>query len=175
MNWIDISICVVLAVSMIVGVVRGATREILSLLVWIAGFWLAWRFGPQLAPLLAKWISSSALRLYTAYTGVFLVAVLVGSVIAVGIGKLIRSTLPTGTDRTIGAMMGLLRGLVLVVAVIMLASINGLQAGPSWRDSLIVPRLVPLADGVRSLIPDAWLKPLLLRKTTASSLSHTDH
>ena len=175
MNWLDILICVVLAVSTIVGVVRGATREVLSLVIWIAGFWLAWRFGPQIAPLLTKWIPSSAVRLYTGYAGVFMAALLVGSVIAVVLARLVRTTLLAGTDRAIGALMGLLRGLVLVVATIMLASINGVQASPSWRDSLIVPRLVPLADSVRTLIPEAWLKPLSLREPAPLPLSHTDH
>lgn len=175
MNWLDILICVVLAVSTIVGVVRGATREVLSLVIWIAGFWLAWRFGPQIAPLLAGWIPSSAVRLYTGYAGVFMAALLVGSVIAAVLARLVRMTLLVGTDRAVGALMGLLRGLVLVVATIMLASVNGVQASPSWRDSLIVPRLMPLADSVRTLIPETWLKPLLLREPAPLPLSHTDH
>ena len=175
MNWVDILICVVLAVSTIVGVVRGATGEVLSLVVWIAGFWLAWRFGPQVAPLLAKWISSSAVRLYIGYAGVFLITVLVGSVVSAVIARLIRSSVLAGTDRTIGAMVGLLRGFVLVIAAIMLASINGAQATPSWRNSLIVPRLVPLANGVQSLIPGVWLKSFVSSKPVSLSSHHTDH
>ena len=171
MNWVDIVICLVLAISMIVGVLRGFTREVLSLAIWVIAFWMAWGFGPQAAAYLGRWINSAAVRLYAGYAVVFLVTLVVGAAVVSGLVKLVRSSSLASTDRTLGAAIGLLRGLVLIVAGIMLAGINGDRTSAWWQHSLIVPRLAPVADSLHSVVPTDWLKPLSEKKVRSSSTS----
>ena len=46
MNWTDGIILGVLALSVLIGLFRGLVSEILSLVIWIAAFWVTWTFGP---------------------------------------------------------------------------------------------------------------------------------
>ena len=52
MNTVDYILVVLVAVSGLVGVLRGFIREALSVLVWILALWGAARYGGQLGPLL---------------------------------------------------------------------------------------------------------------------------
>ena len=46
MSWVDISIFVIISLSVLVGVLRGFVREVLSLLVWVRAFWVALEYTP---------------------------------------------------------------------------------------------------------------------------------
>ena len=43
MTWLDIAIVAIIALSALYGIVRGFIREVLSLAVWVAAFWFAFR------------------------------------------------------------------------------------------------------------------------------------
>lgn len=172
MSWVDIVICLVLAISMIVGVVRGFTREVLSLAIWVIALWMAWGLGPQAAVYLGRWINSATVSLYAGYATVFLVVLVVGAAAVAVLVKLVRSSPLASTDRTLGAAIGLLRGLMLVVAGIMVAGINGDQTSVWWQHSLIIPSLAPVADSLDRVVPTDWLKPLSEKKVRSSPASH---
>ncbi|MGN6282393.1 CvpA family protein, partial [Frateuria sp.] len=62
MNWIDFTILAVLALSVLVGLWRGLVSEVLSLVAWVAAFWVAWTFGPVVAAHFEHSISLPAAR-----------------------------------------------------------------------------------------------------------------
>ena len=49
MNWADYVILAVLFISVLIGLARGLISEVLSLVIWVSAFWLAWLFGPEVA------------------------------------------------------------------------------------------------------------------------------
>ena len=160
MTWVDDAICAVLLISVIAGALRGFTREVFSLIAWVAAFWLAWRFGTDAGSMLGSHIGNAGLRLYVGYALVFIAVLLVGALASALLVRLVKSSGLASTDRSLGAGLGLLRGLLLVTAAIMLAAVNGDRGSDWWRQSLLVPKLAPLADNLRTLVPDDWLKPL---------------
>lgn len=174
MTWVDDVICAVLLISVIVGGLRGFTRETFSLATWIVAFWLAWRFGARTGSLFGAHITNTGLRLYLGYAAIFIAVLLGGAVISAILVRLVRSSPLAGVDRSLGAGLGLLRGLLLVVASIMLAAVNGERHSDWWRQSLIVPRLAPVASDLRTLVPDRWLKPLSSQDVPPSSVSRTE-
>lgn len=174
MTWVDDVICAVLLISVIVGGLRGFTRETFSLATWIVAFWLAWRFGARAGSLFGAHVTNTALRLYLGYAAIFIIVLLAGAVVSSILVRLVRSSPLAGTDRSLGAGLGLLRGLLLVVAGIMLAAVNGERNSDWWRQSLIVPHLAPVAANLRTLVPNRWLKPLSLQDLPSSSASRTE-
>lgn len=177
MNWVDYAILAVVAISTVAGLLRGFTREILSLVTWIAAFWLAWRYGPVVAVHLGRVHFGQAgegLRLYIGYALIFIAVLIIGALLAAAFVKLVRSGPLIGPDRTLGGGIGLLRGLLIVVTAVMLATVGGERGSASWRQSMLVPHLVPLADGLRAYVPRAWLAPLTQREATASSQASKD-
>ena len=49
MNAVDFIIIAVLALSVLVGLWRGLISEVLALVTWIAAFWIAWTYGPDVS------------------------------------------------------------------------------------------------------------------------------
>lgn len=174
MTWVDGVICAVLMISIVFGALRGFTRETFSLATWVVAFWLAWRFGARAGSQFGLHVANQGLRLYLGYAVVFIVVLIVGAVISAILVRLVRSSPLAGADRSLGAGLGLLRGLLLVVAGIMLAAVNGERNSDWWRQSLIVPRLAPVAAELRTLVPDRWLNPLSAQHIPPSSASHTE-
>ncbi|MGH8402328.1 MAG: CvpA family protein, partial [Gammaproteobacteria bacterium] len=45
MIWVDYLILVIIVVSALISLLRGFLREIVSLITWVVGFWVALRFA----------------------------------------------------------------------------------------------------------------------------------
>ena len=82
-GWVDMLLLAVLAVSVIVGLIRGFVFEVLSLAGWIAAWFAAQWFAPVAAPYVPLGVPGSALNLGAAFAAVF-VAVLGLFVVVVG-------------------------------------------------------------------------------------------
>lgn len=163
MNWIDYAILAVVVISTIVGLWRGFTREVFGLLTWVAAFILAWMYGPVLAPrlgLLGLHLDDTDVQLYLAYALVFVAVFIVGAVIAAIAVRWVRSGGLSGADGSLGACVGFLRGMVIVVAVVMIVMARGDLNRPLWRSSILVPKLTPLAGQLSQWVPGTWVAPL---------------
>lgn len=160
MSWVDCCILGIVVLSMLVGVLRGFARELLGLMTWIAAVVASAVFGATAAEHLSTQIANPALRSVAGHALVFFGALFVGAVLTHLVGVLIRSAGAGGMDRTLGAGFGLLRGVFVVVLVVMIAGSASPQAGQWWRDSQLVPPLLPLADALRSLVPERWISIL---------------
>ena len=113
---LDLVLIIVMAMSGLLGLVRGFTREVLSLLAWVvaiaAGLW-AIQF-PQLVDFAMQYVGSEKVALVLAGFGVFFIVIVVMSVISVKIGDWVLDTSIGAVDRTLGGIYGVLRGLVLI-------------------------------------------------------------
>ncbi|MEX0730882.1 MAG: CvpA family protein [Aquisalimonadaceae bacterium] len=143
MNWLDYAILAVIGLSALISLVRGFVREVLSLIVWVAAFWIGIRFSEPLSAYLVDYIASPSIRLGAAFAALFVVTLLLGALVNYLAGQLVGRTGLTGTDRFIGVFFGIARGVV-VVAILMLAA--GLTALPReiwWQESLLVEQMQP--------------------------------
>ena len=76
-GWVDMLLLAVLAVSVIVGLIRGFVFEVLSLAGWIAAWFAAQWFAPVAAPYVPLGVPGSALNLGAAFAAVFVAALIV--------------------------------------------------------------------------------------------------
>ena len=67
MNAVDLIIIAVLALSVLVGLWRGLISEVLALATWIAAFWVAWTYGPDVSAHFEHSIQTPLLRLLVGY------------------------------------------------------------------------------------------------------------
>ncbi|MGB1883221.1 MAG: CvpA family protein, partial [Gammaproteobacteria bacterium] len=80
MNWVDGAVIGIVLISVLVSVLRGFVREVLSLLAWIAAFWVASAYAVPASELLAPYVTIESARVVLAFVGVLIV-----TLIAVGI------------------------------------------------------------------------------------------
>lgn len=133
LDWIFIA---VLLASLLLGAWRGLVYEVLSLLSWIAAFVLAQWFAPDLAPRLPMTGAGEALRYAAAFALVFVLCVFIGGLLAKLVKKLFAAVGLQPADRALGALFGLLRGGVLLLAATVVIGMTPLRSGAWWQQSV---------------------------------------
>ena len=60
--WADLAVLAIIGLSAVLSLFRGFVREAIALAGWIAGLWLAFRFGEVAAGWFGRWIESPDIR-----------------------------------------------------------------------------------------------------------------
>jgi len=152
MTWLDYGVLGVVAVSLIWGAWRGLVREIISILGWIIAFLAANLFAGPLSFSMPESIPSPELRVLVAFLAVFVGTLAVVTLLGLLLSKIVHSIGLGGLDRTLGALFGIARAALIVLAFALLAGLTALPQKPVWRDSVAG---VPLAHAATALKP--WL------------------
>lgn len=155
MTWLDYAVAGVLAVSIAWGVWRGIVREVMSLASWVIAFLAANLFAAPLAQVLPNAISGPQWRMLIAFGVVFLVALAITTLGAVWLAKLVHSVGLAGLDRLLGALFGLLRGLLIVLAFALAAGLTGFPHRAAWKESLCGAQLAAAASALKPWLPPA--------------------
>ncbi len=151
---LDLVLLGVLLVSALVGLLRGLVFEVLSLAGWVAAYIAAQALNPLVAPMLPIGAPGSALNLGIAFALVFVLALIACSLAARLVSALIRATPLSGLDRLLGALFGLLRGAVLLLAVATLVLLSPAKASPAWQQSQLAQVLAAALRELKPLLPD---------------------
>ena len=153
MNWTDGVILGILGLSVLIGLWRGLVAELLSLVTWIAAFWVAITFGPVLSTHLEHTISLPLARNGVAYGICFFGVLLIGAVVRFLTRKLIWSSGLTGIDRLFGVMFGFVRGALVVTLVVMLVGLTALTRESWWQQSVLLPQFQLAAAWLGQNVP----------------------
>lgn len=144
-----------LLLSVVLGLWRGLVYEVLSVAGWVAAFVLAQAFADQAGAWLPMDGLSPALRLALGFVLVF-----VGVAFAAGLGawlvqKLVASVGLRPVDRVLGGAFGLLRGVVILLALALVVSMTQMQAAAWWRESTTASVLSATLHEIKPLLPEA--------------------
>jgi len=154
MGHADYVILGIVAISILVGAIRGFIKEAFSLAVWAAAFLVAFQYSGALAMQLESHIELPSARTALAFVSLFLLVLLVGGLVTFLIGKLVEKTGLSGTDRLLGGVFGGVRGLFIVLAVILVAGLTPVTQDPWWKQSKMIQSLLPLAEWSSQFLPD---------------------
>ena len=153
MIWIDYAILGIVGISGVISLMRGFIREALSLAGWIAAFWAALAFSGEVAAWLDGYVSVPSVRVGIAFAAIFFGVLLLGGIALRMAGLLVERTGMSGTDRTLGIVFGVLRGVVITAILVLLAGLTPLPGDPWWGQSVLLPHLVELANEIRAFLP----------------------
>ncbi len=153
---IDWCIAGLVLLSAIVGIFRGLVREVLGLAGLAVSLVIAWRFGELLAPYLTALSTLPSVRVMAATVILFLLSMLICTLLAYAIGKVVRGAGLALPDRLLGAGFGVLRGILVAALLVMLAAMTPLKNDPWWSQSMFVPQLEWLANELVKLAPVEW-------------------
>ncbi len=153
--WVDYFIIMVISISMIISLLRGFVREALSLAGWAISVFIAFAYMNQLALLLHPKLSSlppSVLNLVS-FVILLVLALIVAGLLNNLIAKLVDKTGLTGTDRAIGMLFGIARGVVLIGVLVLLAGFTMVPQDPWWQESVLLVHFQQLAVTLSKLLP----------------------
>lgn len=151
MTGFDYAVLSVLGLSVLWALFRGLVRELVSMAGWVAAVVLSFMFTTTLARMLPESLGgvlAPVLAFLIIFIGTWVASGLIGLILA----KLIDAAGLSWTDRLLGALFGLARGLVLVLVAVMLAGLTPVPREPFWRNAMLAP---PLETAVTALKP--WL------------------
>ncbi len=143
----------ILLASMVVSMMRGLVREVLSLTAFAAAFVAAIWWGPWLYEALTPYIEMGLLRMAVGYLGVFVGVLLVVGTINLALGTLIKSTGLAPADRGLGAIFGLARGLLVIMILVVAAGYTPLPAEVWWKNAMLSHLSEQAVLGVKQQLP----------------------
>jgi membrane protein required for colicin V production len=151
--WIDYAIIGLISLSAIIGLFRGFVREAFSLLTWIIAVGIAVHFSRDFAPYFESLISLPSARVAASFAALFFVSLILGGLVNYLIAELVEKTGLTGTDRLLGLLFGIARGMVVVSVLVVLAGLTPLPEDPWWNEASLIQPFESLAVWLRELIP----------------------
>jgi len=162
MIWVDIVIIGIIVISALFSLIRGFVREALSLVGWLASFWLALTFAGDVAEMFLSGVSTPSLRIVLAFTLLFVSTLVIMALINKLAGKLVKKSGLTGTDRMVGMVFGAVRGALIVSVMVLLAGFTAIPRDSWWQDSLMVDEFHGFAIWLRDAVaPDMTAEKIL--------------
>jgi len=158
MTLFDWLVLIVIGCSIIISVVRGLVKEILSLLVWIIAFVLANAYGAKMAEWLPQAIPGQMVRLLVGFLAVLILALLIGALVNRAIAALVEASGLKLADRGLGGLFGLARGIVIVLTLVILAGMTELPKQPVWRNALLSPLAETTVRIIKPWLPESVAK-----------------
>ena len=156
-------------VSAMLAMVRGFSREILSIASWAAAAAAAFFFYPYVLPYVQPYIDNDKIAMAAAAGVVFVVALIVVTLITMRIADFIIDSRVGALDRTLGFLYGAARGiLVVAVALLFFDWLVGAHP-PAWiTDAKSRPFLEEIGAKIQSLLPDDPENSILKRLVPGS-------
>ena len=141
--------------SAILAMVRGFSREVLSVASWLGAAAAAYFLYPYLLPYAKNYTSSDTVAMIGSAGVVFLIALIIVSFITMRIADFIIDSRIGALDRTLGFLFGAARGiLLLVVAVAFWNWLVAESAQPTWvTNAKSKPFLDTLVGRLEAVLP----------------------
>ena len=134
--------------SAVLAMVRGFSREVLSVASWVGAAAAAYFLYPVLLPYAKDYTTSDTVAMVGSAAAVFLVALIVISFITMRIADFIIDSRIGALDRTLGFLFGAARGILLVVVAMLFFNwLVAPQQQPVW---VTTAKSKPLLDNLGS-------------------------
>jgi membrane protein required for colicin V production len=155
-TWVDYAVFGVIVASTAWGLWRGLVREVMSLAGWVIAFLAANLFAAPLSGLVPASVSRPELRVLIAFVTIFFVALALAMIASLLLAKVVHAAGLGSIDRTLGALFGLLRGLLIVLVLAIMAGFTRVPASADWKNSLVGEQLGGVASRLKPWLPPAF-------------------
>lgn len=153
MATLDLIFATVLVASMLLGAWRGLVYEVLSLVGWIAAFFIAKWLAVEVAQYLPLGETTEVWRFAAGFLLVFVATVMLAGLLATIFKKLLATVGLRPVDRALGAIFGACRGGLLLLLLTMLVGLTSMKDSQAWQESTAVGVAQALLKGIGPVLP----------------------
>lgn len=153
MTIFDYAVLSILVVSVLLSVMRGVVREVLSLAGWVIAFMVANSWAAGFAAMLPARIDGESLRMLTAFVALFLSTLLAMSLVTMLVSALVKTVGLGLVDRFLGSLFGLARGLLIVLLMVLSAGLTALPQESFWQQAMLSKPLETAALKLTTWLP----------------------
>ena len=152
--WPDYIIIVIIAVSTVISLLRGFVRESLALAGWILAIWVGMMYMHQMAIFINPYLNlPPSILALVSFVILFLIALILAALVSNLGAKLVDKTGLSGTDRAIGMLFGIARGILIVGVLVLLAGFTMVPQDPWWKESVLITHFQQLALMMKEFLP----------------------
>lgn len=153
---LDLIFIVILAISILLGLMRGAIREVLSLVGLGASIYLAFKFSDTLAKTYVSQIFEDP-RISYIVTFILIIVATLFTVTLVNLffSQLLKASGLSFVNRFFGMIFGVIRGTVICsILVLIIGFVPGITSEKWWKDSSLAPVFKNITKASLKYLPD---------------------
>ncbi len=151
MNWIDVILISILALTSILGVIKGFVKQVFGLLAGIIGLILALGFYSQVSWIYLRFVSNEVVANFLGFLSIFLAVLCLGWISSFCLSKFIKGPLKL-LNNILGGGLGLLKG-ILICGVVVFALLVFPISKKALKESALSPVCLQMTRAMISLIP----------------------
>jgi len=158
MTSFDYAVLLIIGISIVMSMMRGAVREVLAIAGWVAAIYVAKTYATQLLPLLPADIPTASLKILAAHVIVFFGVLLVTSLLTIALSSLIKKISLNWFNRFLGGFFGFVRGLLIVCVLVFLAGLTSFPKDARWTNAMFSAPLEALVKTALPFLPPSVAK-----------------
>lgn len=158
MIWIDFAIIGLQCMALIAGLLKGFSQQAFSLICWLLAVSVGLSFGPEFSMFLKSTIAEPSAQMAASFAALCLITLIVGGLIRMLLGELIKKSGLTVAERLGGMILGIAHGMLFVAVMVMLAGLSVLPHSPWWKKSKLIPPFQAIVVGLHDHMPSELTK-----------------
>ena len=160
MTAFDFIVVAVVALSTLLGFISGFMRVVMSLASWVIAVVVAIHLSPVLATWFPEMGGASGARYLIAFAVIVLVVLIIGALLGWVLYRLMRAVGLGFLDRLMGAVVGMARGVLIVVIGVLVCGLSDLPKRDWWQNAWLAPPLVAAATSLKPWLPRSWAEQI---------------
>ena len=159
LNNLDVVFLIIVGISALVGIARGMTKEVLSIIGWILAAAALFYLVPVCEPMVQKHIASKIMADIVAGLAIVIVFSIIWVLTVDKIASTIRSSTLSALDRILGFVFGAARGVLIVILIALMIStlIPEESKEGMFAESQYFKLAKANAEPLMNLIPQSWI------------------
>jgi membrane protein required for colicin V production len=160
MTIFDYFVLFIIVCSVIVGALRGLIKEILLLMSWIIAIVVANKYSEDIIQFLPDIFPGNVARLIVSFLVLFFSIRLLIACLGIALDMLIKASNLRVLDHSLGVFLGLARGVLLVVIIVIVCETTTIPKQSFWHHALFSRLVETTAHKITPYLPGFLLRYL---------------
>ena len=159
LNNVDVIFLVIVGISALVGIARGVTKELLSIIGWVVGAAALFYLVPMVTPFMETYVSSKLLAGVVSAMAILLIFCIIWILTVDKMSAAVRTSKLSSLDRILGFVFGAARGALIVILLVVMISklISEDSQKGAFEESVLFEKANACVEPLKEMVPPALI------------------